>query len=203
MRLIFLGCALGIILGLGLSAITKPHSNEGDKEVVRLVGSSHCGIERWPVKTLSDPVASQVNLTPTRTRVIDLVKLPAPTLPSDNVTRLASELRSYKIIGTTVTAFKLENDLDIHLVLTSPKTGDTMIAEIPDPSCVQNLEAKTRIAQARAEFINMVGRPTSYYQHTKKSIAISGVLFWDFKHGQTGVAPNGVELHPVLSFRTL
>ena len=27
-----------------------------------------------------------------------------------------------------------------------------------------------------------------------------GVGFWDEIHGQTGVAPNGIELHPVLRF---
>lgn len=30
--------------------------------------------------------------------------------------------------------------------------------------------------------------------------AASGVGFFDFLHGQTGVAPNGIELHPVLAF---
>jgi hypothetical protein len=30
---------------------------------------------------------------------------------------------------------------------------------------------------------------------------IKGVGFWDEIHGQTGVAPNGIELHPVLRFR--
>jgi hypothetical protein len=32
---------------------------------------------------------------------------------------------------------------------------------------------------------------------------IVGVQFWDFKHGQTGVAPNAIELHPILGFRCL
>lgn len=31
-------------------------------------------------------------------------------------------------------------------------------------------------------------------------VIITGVGFWDIIHGQTGVAPNGIELHPVLSF---
>jgi hypothetical protein len=31
--------------------------------------------------------------------------------------------------------------------------------------------------------------------------SITGVAFFDFKHGQTGVAPNAIELHPVLKFR--
>jgi hypothetical protein len=28
-----------------------------------------------------------------------------------------------------------------------------------------------------------------------------GVGFWDDKHGQTGVAPNAIKLHPVLKSR--
>jgi hypothetical protein len=32
---------------------------------------------------------------------------------------------------------------------------------------------------------------------------IVGVAFWDFKHGQTGVAPNAIELHPILGFACL
>jgi hypothetical protein len=30
---------------------------------------------------------------------------------------------------------------------------------------------------------------------------VTGVAFFDFLHGQTGVAPNAIELHPVLAFR--
>jgi hypothetical protein len=32
---------------------------------------------------------------------------------------------------------------------------------------------------------------------------VVGVAFFDYKHGQTGVAPNGIELHPVLGFACL
>jgi hypothetical protein len=32
---------------------------------------------------------------------------------------------------------------------------------------------------------------------------IAGVAFFDFDHGQTGVAPNAIELHPILGFRCL
>jgi hypothetical protein len=30
---------------------------------------------------------------------------------------------------------------------------------------------------------------------------VTGVAFFDFFHGQTGVAPNAIELHPILAFR--
>jgi hypothetical protein len=33
--------------------------------------------------------------------------------------------------------------------------------------------------------------------------AVTGVAFFDFDHGQTGVAPNAIELHPVLKFQCL
>lgn len=36
-----------------------------------------------------------------------------------------------------------------------------------------------------------------------RSARVTGVAFFDFDHGQTGVAPNAIELHPVLAFRCL
>jgi hypothetical protein len=32
---------------------------------------------------------------------------------------------------------------------------------------------------------------------------LAGVAFFDFNHGQTGVAPNAIELHPILGFQCL
>ena len=32
---------------------------------------------------------------------------------------------------------------------------------------------------------------------------VTGVAFFDFDHGQTGVAPNAIELHPILHFACL
>ena len=32
---------------------------------------------------------------------------------------------------------------------------------------------------------------------------VVGVAFFDYQHGQTGVAPNAIELHPVLDFACL
>jgi hypothetical protein len=32
---------------------------------------------------------------------------------------------------------------------------------------------------------------------------VTGVAFFDTDHGQTGVAPNAIELHPILAFRCL
>jgi hypothetical protein len=200
--------ATSVAITIAITAYYGGFSQKREHEATRTTKSGvTCGVERWPVKTLSDPASSLVNLTPTRTRVVDLDKIPAPNLPSDNVTRLASEERTYLIKGTHLVEYKLEGDGDIHLVLKSPLNGDTMIAEIPNFACIANTTARARIADARAEFFLQVAIPsgisTTSFTHVDKVVALTGVLFFDFKHGQTGVAPNAVELHPVLSFRVL
>lgn len=42
--------------------------------------------------------------------------------------------------------------------------------------------------------------PRHRSQTRKGKVVIEGVGFWDEIHGQTGVAPNWIELHPVLGF---
>ena len=53
------------------------------------------------------------------------------------------------------------------------------------------------IAHARAEFDDQFTATTSF-QTTNVPVRLAGVGMFDFLHGQTGVAPNGIELHPVL-----
>ncbi len=40
----------------------------------------------------------------------------------------------------------------------------------------------------------------SRFKDLNGSATITGVAFFDVIHGQRGVAPNGIELHPALSF---
>jgi hypothetical protein len=67
----------------------------------------------------------------------------------------------------------------------------TMIAESPSPSCTARATPTRRrqMAQARRR-VRLCAKAR-----------VSGVAFFDFFHGQTGVAPNAIELHPVLGFR--
>lgn len=61
--------------------------------------------------------------------------------------------------------------------------------------------AKTRMKNARNAFIAACGVPgASSFTKLKGKATIRGIGFFDFLHGQTGVAPNGIELHPVLRF---
>jgi hypothetical protein len=40
-------------------------------------------------------------------------------------------------------------------------------------------------------------------ERRRRSPRVVGVAFFDFQHGQTGVAPNAIELHPILDFACL
>jgi hypothetical protein len=84
-----------------------------------------------------------------------------------------------------------EDDSDLHLVL--QQGGNHMIAEAPAPYC--DRRAKPRLHREMA-----VAR-----RHVRlcSKARVTGVAFFDFDHGQTGVAPNAIELHPVLGFRCL
>ncbi len=97
--------------------------------------------------------------------------------------------------------FKTEDDQDIHLVI-ADSSGHTMIAELPNPSCVSSSSVmRPAIAHSRAKFAQYY-TATSSWHTVNRTMRIRGAGFFDFLHGQTGVAPNGIEIHPIfdLSF---
>jgi hypothetical protein len=169
----------GIAFLLGISALTAGTASRAGTR------RAECGIERWTVKTLQD----RPRLLPVQTTTIaHLVSIPAPRpLP---ISRLPFERHVFRVTAT-VTLDRPEADGDLHLVLQDGPNH--MIAEAPSPSCIAGATPvrRAQMAQARAQ-VKLCAKAT-----------ISGVAFFDFKHRQTGVAPNGIELHPVLAFRCL
>ena len=169
-------CAVDVIV-LAILLTTSPASARQARAT--------CGVERWTVKTLQD----RPRLLPVkRTTIAYLVSRPAPSyLPS---TRLPFERHIFRVTAA-VTLVRPEGDQDFHLVLSAGSR--TMIAETPAPSCTSRATPTRRrqMAQARAA-VRLCAKAV-----------VSGVAFFDFRHGQTGVAPNGIELHPVLAFRCL
>lgn len=95
------------------------------------------------------------------------------------------------IVTAAVTLVRQEADSDLHLILQAD--GQQMIAESPAPSCDSKAAPLRRqqMTAARAH-VRLCARAR-----------VTGVAFFDFDHGQTGVAPNAIELHPVLGFRCL
>jgi len=158
---------------------------------------SQCGVERWSVKTGTDPDASKVNLnSSTSTTIAAMRAFTAPNpIPPNN--RVSPAETTVWVINATLTVFKLESDSDYHLVI-QDASGNTMITEIPMPSCVGSSSPfLPGITNARAEFDAKFTATTSF-QTANIPVQITGVGMFDFLHGQTGVAPNGIELHPIL-----
>ncbi|MGH8041769.1 MAG: pre-peptidase C-terminal domain-containing protein [Rudaea sp.] len=159
--------------------------------------SGSCGVERWSVKTGTDADAGSVNLSsPQSNTIITLRSWAAPNpIPPNN--RVAPYETTTWVLNATLVEYKLENDSDYHLVI-QDASGNTMIAEIPDPACVGAGSPFTGdIQSARAEFDAQYTATTSF-QSANIPVQLTGVGMFDFLHGQTGVAPNGIELHPVL-----
>jgi hypothetical protein len=163
---------------------------------------ARCGVERWAVKTGTDSDASLVNLaaaTPTTLATMRSWSAPQP-LPSNS--RLSPQETTVWVVDTTLTVYKIEDDpntgdSDYHLVL-SDDAGSTVIAEIPFPDCVgTNSPFRSRIAAARAAF-DARFTATGQFQTANIPVRVTGVGFFDFHHNQRGVAPNAIELHPVL-----
>lgn len=156
----------------------------------------NCGVERWSVKTGTDPDAPGVNVVaqPTTIATMRSWTPPAP-IPSNN--RVAPYETNVVTVNATLLEYKFEDDSDYHLVL-QDESGNTMIAEIPNPGCVGSGSPFTDgIAGARMKF-NTKFTATTSFQFANVPVQVTGVGMFDFLHGQTGVAPNGIEIHPVL-----
>jgi hypothetical protein len=109
-----------------------------------------------------------------------------------------AEMRTWRI-RVRLLWQKLEDDSDVHLVVADPKTGATMIAELPSPACVGAAASpRAAMAAARASLARYCGAPTTSFTRLRGTATIDGVAFFDFPHGQRGRARNLVELHPVL-----
>lgn len=165
-----------------------------------------CGTERWAVKTLSDADASRVNLTPQPATVAWLVAQPLPAhLPEDG--RIPGIETQTFAVRARILRFKLETDRDVHIVLADLENPEvTMIAEIPSSECSGACSsAHVRDFQTALEALaSHFGEPIERFERLpRETIAtVTGVGFFDFQHGQSGLAPNGIELHPVLRIQT-
>jgi hypothetical protein len=163
----------------------------------------HCGTVRWTVKTLTDPDASQVDTTP-QAATVEQLRLQARVRRRGH-RRPPVELTTYRI-DALLLGWERAADEDFHLVIADPRDpSKTMIAEIPSPTCPElcRTAAAGRFAALRQQVIERLGPPSSHYHALDQplSIEVTGVGFFDFRHGQRGEAPNAIELHPVTAIR--
>ena len=174
--------------------------------------------QRWSVKTGADAAAENlVGQAPTPTTIASLRALPVPAvLPPDG--RSPGTEETVFELTATLTGYKHESDGDYHLVIADAESN-TMIAEIPDPTALapgsffaaqitaarQAFDAQfglheaapAPVPAAAPEFAAAAAAPALV--RVAESVTLRGLGFFDFAHGQDGVAPNAIELHPVIS----
>jgi PKD repeat protein len=199
-------CALALLALAGATALAEQRQNifySTDDEHEELIAtpeasSGSCGVERWSVKTGTDADVGLINLSSTSANTIVTMRswtAPNPIPPNNRVSPYET---TDWVINATLLQYKLETDSDYHLVI-QDASGNTMIAEIPDPACVNSSSPfASKIQAARAAFDAKYNATTSF-QTANIPVQLTGVGMFDFLHGQTGVAPNGIELHPVLN----
>jgi hypothetical protein len=152
---------------------------------------------RGAVFGLTTPDASQIATDPQPITVARLEQLPAPPDPDR---RESSRWRSVETtvyrVTAHLTAIRHERDGDLHLILEDGPAH--MIAEVPSSRCIggSRFSAQLRtVRRAIASHFGYVRRPI----FPNIPVTVTGIGFFDRLHDQDGVAPNGIELHPVLS----
>jgi hypothetical protein len=194
-----------IMFVLALVSLTVGAVALASRASVQTKAPVKCGEFRWPVKTLSDWRARNVNYTPKLRSIGFLRQFQAPDNLTGTTPRIqhSAEFVTYRLRGVRLLKAALEDDHDIHLVVAPPKAlSKTMIIEFPDVHCQGAASSRKRaeIADAREALLADCGTIGSSFVKLKGTANITGVGFFDSKHGQTGVAPNGIELHPALRY---
>lgn len=172
-----------------------------------VVSAAHagCGVERQLVKIMQDVDAARLPVTLNNMTIEDVTQFVAPdrkTLTAYNAKRLPKEMMRYSITGRLV-GMKLEADGDYHVVIASLKNPRlTMIVELPSPECMLILRSQRALLRSGLAALMPYGRVTRTFTYPigpPPVITFNGPGFFDIKHGvpQTGVAPNGFEIHPV------
>jgi hypothetical protein len=154
-----------------------------------------CGTERWNIKVGTDPGASAIALDVVPNTIAALVALPANGGGASRTS--PTETTIYELKDVVLTEVKLEtNDSDYHLVLSDGT--HTMIGEIPYPlTCGSASTWACFISRARSE-VDAMFNVTATPQFPSTTVTVRGVGFFDTPHSQNGVAPNAIELHPIL-----
>ncbi len=202
--------ALLLILVVGAAVVAATaHTSPGSQ--LKLCG----GVERWGVKTLSDRRAGRVRFdAPERHTIHYLLSKKDPHVGADTLRDADGshvEVTVYHLVGVRLVDARIEKDGDIHLVVRSKYPGEQMIVEFPSVACkgARVSKHKAELEQARTAFARLCGLDawaTRKQRASPKELlgkaSLVGVGFFDLKHPkpQSGVAPNNIELHPVLQF---
>jgi hypothetical protein len=156
-----------------------------------VAAQTKCGVLRWPVKIWADDDAAKVDTVPVPITIAELVRVPRPQTTFPQRSRVPGvELQTFQLRARFVSAHTQDDDSDIHVIVRDLDVPEAMlVAEIPHPGCTAD-ERLARVYDEARRALRTVPRDAI--------IEIVGLGFFDTLHGQRGMAPNGLEIHPVL-----
>ena len=161
-----------------------------------LAAQNKCGVERWPVKIWADDDSARVDTLPVPITIAELVQIPAPNGSRPQRSRVGeAEFKTFLLRGRLMAVLPQDADADIHVVLRDLERPDaTIVAEIPHPGCTA-VERHAKLFDEARRALRTVPR--------NGIVEIVGIGFFDRFHGQRGMFPNGLEIHPVLRLRVV
>jgi hypothetical protein len=151
----------------------------------------------WPFKIGMDPQAREVSLAPVPTTIDELLAVPHVERPADGRRIAPVELTTYALRDVQLRSFQRAPDGDVHMVL-ADEHGHTLIVEATPPFCTDaGSPWRAQIAAVRAVVDAEI--PYAIMGVHRRVVSLAGVGYIDSLHGQMGVAPNGIELHPIMA----
>lgn len=174
---------------------------------------SKCGTWRCDVKTLTDKDGRLLLVKEVVPSSIDqLVNKRSPKVLHHNdysdskLPRYPDENQVVEITAFVIKVKYEKDDHDLHLVLKSIASENSMVGEIPDPNC-QNFNEFPKL---RELFIKTRKQGNKIWDKLKETdrpvkVVITGVPFWDSEHKNrpTGSSQYFREIHPVISIVAL
>jgi type IX secretion system substrate protein len=204
-----LGLLVALMAGIGTATYYAHADKQDSKQAFHMLEtdgedddeplSSSCGgTERWDVKVFTDAAASGIDFAhPHNTSVTHLVNLPTVT-PGSSQARITPQEDSVYTVICNITEFRPESDSDCHLVITDGTS--TMIAEVPDPGCsTVSISPKASNFNTCRTWVHKNLGTVINTSVSLPPVIITGVAYYDPPHGQSGAAPNNLELHGVIS----
>ena len=153
--------------------------------------------KNWRYKVGRDAEARGISLVPIPTTIDALLAEPHVERPTDGSRIAPVELRTFVIRDVALDGFQRAPDGDVHMVIADAH-GHTMIIEATPPFCTDE-DSPWRAQIAAVRRVVDAEIPMALVGWKKRTLSLAGVGYFDSRHGQFGVAPNGVELHPILS----
>jgi hypothetical protein len=173
---------------------------------------SYGQVYRWDTKILIDTAGHRVYKQKATSETISNLANPSSTpRPQADELKKGKRANAEKrkvTITAYITATGIEDDGDYHLVLQALNGKATLIGEIPDPA-TPKLKGfptlKNNYSIARHTVDKEIGIPPQKVTLlTKKvKVKITGTVFFDKMAHGNGHAPNGIEIHPILSLQLL